>query len=121
MSDDATQANVRLTDGLGPLGVGHWTAAGEPYFGAARRDGEQNQYGPWYSKEQVAAMVAAERERCARVCEQPVEVLRLPDEPRYDGDDRPIVKHTALGLAEAIRRGPNVRAEPTRRLQDGCK
>jgi hypothetical protein len=78
-------AKVASDDGLGPV--------------ACATCGEQ----PYYTKAHIDAAVAAERERCARVCEQPVEILRLPDDPRYEGDDGPIIKRTALGLAAAIR------------------
>ena len=42
-------------------------------------------------------------ERAAEICKTAVEMLGLPDSPAYEGDDRPTVKKTALGLATAIR------------------
>lgn len=49
-------------------------------------------------------IAAAERERCARLCEYLVVVLGLPDSPRYEGDEGPAERRVALALAAAIRR-----------------
>lgn len=50
-----------------------------------------------------AAAVAAERERCAKLCEAPVQTLSLPNEPLYEGDVRHVERRVALALAAAIR------------------
>lgn len=52
----------------------------------------------------AARIAAAERERCARLCEYLVVVLGLPDSPRYEGDEGPAERRVALALAAAIRR-----------------
>jgi hypothetical protein len=42
-------------------------------------------------------------EEAAQICENPVNVLALPDASQYEGDERPIERRVALALAAAIR------------------
>jgi hypothetical protein len=98
MNQEPTPAKVRLTDGLGPLPepagfrtryrsepgmIGHypWT-----YADAGRRKGNRPEceYEDLFTAEQVRTLLAAERERCAQLCEQwdATHPARLADEIR---------------------------------------
>lgn len=60
------------------------------------------------------AAVLAEREACAKLIEDSVRVMRLPDSPQYDGDTRPTAKACALGCAAAIRSRGECQVRPQR-------
>jgi hypothetical protein len=66
MKTEATPGNVRLNDGLGPLPEPRWlwNKGGRPY---------ENSFSHAQMLDYAAQQVAAERERCARLCEQRVD------------------------------------------------
>ena len=63
MSDDATPANVRLTDGLGPLPEPAWRE--RVYSGHGNEDVHE-----WYTAQQMREREAAVIAACAKRCEE---------------------------------------------------
>lgn len=119
MTEDATLGPVGSHAGLGPPAqplryycnkCGHMGEQGPEHDVCAGYPQQRCNYtavawGPFWSTEQLAASVAAERERCALLCEAEHVLERLDAE---DGHPCDLSYNQALRDAAAAIRGPNV-------------